>query len=54
MAGNLVYETNSYGGQAIWNGKTVKGERVASGVYNVFATTKDGQKTCFTKILVIN
>lgn len=54
MAGNLVYETTSLGGQAIWNGKTPQGERVASGVYNVFATTKDGQRTCFTKILVVN
>ncbi|MBN2681761.1 MAG: hypothetical protein JXR58_04585 [Bacteroidales bacterium] len=54
IAGNLVFETNALGGQAIWNGKTVDGDKVKTGVYLAFCTNEDGSKTHVTKILVIN
>lgn len=41
VAGNLVFETTASGGQAIWDGKDFKGNRVGSGVYIVFALTSD-------------
>ena len=33
ISGNLVFETVSFGGQAIWDGTNFNGERVATGVY---------------------
>ena len=54
ISGNLVYEVNALGGQAIWNGKNFDGERVKSGVYMAFCTNEDGSKTHVTKILFIN
>ena len=52
-AGNVVYATTSNGGQAIWNGCTQSGKRVASGVYYVFASSDDGSMRSATKILII-
>jgi hypothetical protein len=53
VSGGLVFETESLGGQAIWNGKTINGERVSSGVYTVFCTNEDGTQKAVTKILFI-
>lgn len=52
--GNLVVATTSLGGQAIWDGKTRTGERVATGVYYVFIVTEDGSDKMATKLLFIN
>ncbi len=54
VAGNLVYETTSEGGQAVWNGKDLFGRKVNTGVYIVFLSNQDGSQTRMTKILVIN
>lgn len=54
VAGNLVYETTSKGGQASWNAKNFRGERVASGVYLVLCATPAGEEKTITKILVLN
>lgn len=54
IAGNLVYETKTVGGQVIWNGNNFDGRRVASGVYIIFCTNNDGSKTYITKLLVMN
>jgi len=52
--GNLVFETNALGGQAIWNGLNLNGERVATGVYLVFATDEELEnQTAIGKILFI-
>ncbi len=51
--GNLVYETVAEGGQAIWKGKDIRGDRPASGVYLVFSTNEDGSETVVTKILFL-
>jgi len=53
ISGNLVYETVSEGGQAIWHGKDLSGRKVSSGVYLVFITNEDGSKTHIEKILFI-
>lgn len=52
-AGNTVFSTRANGGQAIWNGCTNSGERVASGIYYVFASAEDGSMRSATKIMVI-
>ena len=52
--GNLVFETNAFGGQAIWNGLNFNGERVSTGVYLVFITDEEtGDQSAIGKILFI-
>jgi hypothetical protein len=55
--GQLIHESTSYGGQAIWDGYDYNGRRAASGVYLVFASTTgafEEPDAVVTKILVIN
>ena len=54
ISGNLVFETRSEGGQAIWYGKNLNGERVQTGVYLVFSANEDGTQSNVTKILLVN
>lgn len=54
IAGNLVYETTSKGGQASWNGRNFDGKRVATGIYLIFCANEDGTKSFVTKLLFIN
>jgi ligand-binding sensor domain-containing protein len=54
ISGNLVYETRAEGGQAVWNGRTINGDNVHSGVYMVFITNDDGSETEVSKILFID
>lgn len=54
ISGNIVFETKSLGGQAIWNGKNLNGNRVKSGVYMVFSASEDGNNKKAAKILFIN
>lgn len=54
VSGNLVYETQSLGGQAVWDGKDFNGRRVSTGVYLVFLSNEDGSKTYVTKLLFIH
>jgi len=42
------------GGQAVWDGNDINGNRVCSGVYLVFSSNEDGSKKNITKILFIN
>ncbi|MBN2779396.1 MAG: hypothetical protein JXR36_17325 [Bacteroidales bacterium] len=54
ISGNLVFETRSEGGSAVWYGKDLNGNRVHTGVYLVFSSNETGSKTDITKILFIN
>jgi len=54
ISGNLVYKTKSLGGQAIWDGKNLNGNRCKTGVYLVFMTDPIGEKTKITKLLFIH
>ena len=53
IAGNLVYEAKSTGGQLVWDGRNLNGNRVATGVYVVFASTEIGEQKSTTKIIFI-
>ncbi len=53
ISGNLVSETMSEGGQAVWDLTTYNGHRVSTGVYLIFCANSDGSKSFVTKILVI-
>lgn len=54
---HLVYQTTSQGGMAVWDGCSMSGARVRSGVYYVLASTSDdtmSEGDVVTKILVVN
>lgn len=52
--GSLVNQGRSTGGTYTWNGKDLKGKRVASGIYMVKTATNDGCKGTVCKIAIIN
>lgn len=54
VSGTLVYETTALGGQAVWDGNDYNGRRAASGVYIVYATSRDGLTRMATKVLLMN
>ena len=53
VQGNIVYETVAEGGQAIWYGTNLSGDKVSSGVYVAYLNNDDGTLTAVTKILII-
>jgi len=52
LDGKLVFQTRALGGQAIWNGKTYEGSKVASGIYLVFARDDAGMEKSMGKIII--
>jgi hypothetical protein len=54
LNGNLVFETISLGGQALWDGRNFRGERVRTGIYLVFCSSEDGTLSHVTKLLFIH
>jgi len=56
IKGQLIFETEAQGGQAVWDGRDYNGRRASSGVYLVFSTKVDlnNPDTLVTKILFIN
>ncbi|MDR2840739.1 MAG: T9SS type A sorting domain-containing protein [Paludibacter sp.] len=54
ITGNLIYETTSNGSIAVWDGKNLYGNRVATGIYLAICVTEDGSQSSITKIMVIN
>lgn len=53
IAGNLVYDDFAEGGQFVWDGRDVFGNKPASGVYLVFSTDPQGEETMVTKIMFL-
>jgi hypothetical protein len=51
--GRLVYQTRALGGQAVWNGRNYRGERVSSGVYLVIAADDTGRERMVTKVFIV-
>jgi ligand-binding sensor domain-containing protein len=54
VAGNLVWESKSQGGQLEWDLKNFSGSRVTSGVYLIYGSSANGEKTENAKLLFIN
>ena len=52
-SGKLVWQGYAYGGQLIWNGKDFYGNRPATGVYFVMASSKTGKEKKVAKFLFI-
>ena len=53
LNGRLVYQTRALGGQAIWDGKNYKGEKIDSGVYLVIVRNNTGLEKIVTKIVLV-
>lgn len=53
VAGNLVYEGQSQGGQLSWTGTNKNGEKMSTGVYLVWATNNDGSQNVVCKIMIV-
>ena len=51
--GNLVCKTRSNGGTAVWDGRDMRGKRVATGVYTILCNTADGTNHTSVKVLVM-
>lgn len=51
--GILVNQGRSNGGTYTWNGKDLKGQKVASGIYMVETATNDGSKGTVCKIAIV-
>ena len=51
--GNLVCETHSNGGIAVWDGRNGVGKHVASGVYTALCNTADGKNHTMVKIMIM-
>ncbi len=54
ISGDLVYKTTSLGGQAIWDGKNLNGNRCKTGIYLVFLSDALGEKTKIAKLMFIH
>ncbi len=53
IQGNILFETESEGGRAIWNGLKYDGGKPATGVYLVYVTTTDGSADDVKKLTII-
>jgi hypothetical protein len=53
VAGNLVYKTTSNGGTATWDGKTLDGQKAATGVYLIWTATNEGNDKKVGKVLIV-
>lgn len=54
VSGNLIFRTQSLGGQAIWDGRNLNGNRVKTGIYLVFCNDEQGEQTHIEKLLFIH
>ncbi len=54
LDGRLVYQTRALGGQAVWDGRNYKGQRISSGVYLVLVNDDGKKERMATKIFFIN
>ena len=54
ISGNLVFETQSVGGTAIWNGTNFNGADVSTGVYLFLCTSADFETSIVKKVLIYN
>lgn len=53
LDGKLVYQTRALGGQAIWDGRNYKGQKISSGVYLVLVSDDGRKEHTATKIFFI-
>lgn len=54
LDGRLVYQTRALGGQAVWDGKNYRGQRISTGVYLVLVSDDGKKERTATKIFFIS
>lgn len=52
-SGKLVYKTTSNGGTATWDGKTINGDPVSTGVYFIWTAPNEGKGRKVGKVMVV-
>lgn len=53
IAGNLVYRSESLGGQIVWDGKDFDGKFAKAGVYLIFAADDEGNNKVVSKLMIL-
>ncbi|MDR1102864.1 MAG: hypothetical protein LBL42_03805, partial [Tannerella sp.] len=53
LSGNLIYQGRSAGGQMAWNCRNRSGNRVATGIYLVLASTPGARESAVAKIAIV-
>jgi len=53
ISGALIWEIQAQGGQVIWDGNNLNGQRVNTGVYLIFVTDPDGTQKKAGKVLFV-
>jgi hypothetical protein len=53
ISGNLIYQAKVVGNRLVWNCRNLSGNRVATGIYLVIASTVDASESVVTKIAVV-
>jgi hypothetical protein len=51
--GRLIYETRALGGQAIWNGRDLKGQKIVSGIFLVLSAEDQKNIRAVGKIIFL-
>jgi len=54
LDGRLVYQARSLGGQAVWDGRNYRGQKISSGVYLVLVSDEGRKERTATKIFFIS
>lgn len=54
VSGNLVFETESKGGTAVWDGKDRGGSKVTSGIYLIHAGQRNGAGGSLSRLMILN
>lgn len=52
LNGKLLFQTIALGGQALWNGKGLEGQKLATGIYLVFIRDLTGKEMSVGKIVI--
>ena len=53
-SGVLIFETTAYGGQAVWDGYSLSGNKAKNGIYLIFCTDPLGENQEVAKLLYLN
>jgi hypothetical protein len=54
LNGRLIYQTRAFGGEAVWDGKDYRGQRISTGVYLVLISDDTHKEKAATKIIFIS
>ncbi|MCS7296902.1 MAG: hypothetical protein RMK19_06920 [Bacteroidia bacterium] len=52
--GQMVRYLQAFGGQAVWDLRTISGEKVSPGIYLIAALDREGQRSALGKIIVVD